>query len=146
MYKRSYFIYLFWISCVLLSGLLVSPATVAEAEGESLEIIFIQFGLEDGISWFRLEGIADGYQEPPELTVYINEEWREVSIFYVDCPEGGDNTIQLCWETAVFFETEFPGPLFEFTVVDEANGVSGFAWIQFMPNGVPNQCSGVCGV
>lgn len=130
-------------------GLLVSPAAVVEADGESLEVTYIHHAIDDkgDFRLFRLEGVAEGYQTPPEITLYVNNECREISFYYVDRPEEEDNGPQLCWETGEIIELFSVSAHYEFIVVDTANGVQNEnpAEIAFFP-GEPIQCSLVCGV
>lgn len=161
--SRRIFLFLFLIVCTALLSLPASHKAVAEIGDEefpqrSLTITYLQYGMNENEEkthrWFRLEGTAQGYEELPELFLYVNDndEWRpDVSFYTVNCPAPAEEgSTLMCWETSQIFEPIYSSTQFDFVVEEPINGVTATASIEFgcaSPNCIhPNQCSGVCGV
>lgn len=151
MTKRVY-LFLFLAVCTAFLSFLEPSNAVADGIGsqKSVEVTYIQYGIIGNHAGpisrsFRLEGVADGYQTPPELTLVVNGGLRQVPIYFVNCPAGQSNPTQLCWETEVFIEPYSLPAHFDFLVVDPVNGATGTAEISFRIMD-PTQCSPVCGV
>lgn len=157
--KRTTLFLILTVCLILWTLSLSSPATAfvfEEAESQepkvalSLVVTYIQYEIieEETQMLLSLEGVATGYLDEPELVLWIEDELQQVSFEYMPCPEEGETEDEAvaCWKTTTFSLPIDPGYIrYDFTVLDPANDVFGSAWIRYMPNGHPTQCSAVCG-
>ena len=151
---RRIYLFLFLIVCTTL--LPAVHGAVARAEDEigpqlSLAVTYLQYGLHDSNTHrtFTLEGTADGYADFPQLELYVNEAWREVTVYSVECSEiVGEPDADFCWRTDQFLEPVSQGPRYDFLVIDGVNGATASTYIYYCLTGncvTPIQCGSVCG-